>query len=279
MRVIQQKIEEIFAELQPLTVDWQDDVSHRVIEELHNLPIKPEYTVSDVKAILDKNFEDGMLMCRLFLGLSKDQFAAAIRTALGASGGAGVTRYKNDQITFVNALVNLGLLESMDAQVNRPLLWSDVLVERLRSGRGSAISGQKRGKDVEDFAEEIVKQVFGEAYEMRRTFTGKYGKTAKCDIAIPSTATPRILIEAKGYGATGSKMTDVIGDIEKIISAKRDDTCLLFFTDGLTWKQRRNDFRKIVGYQNEGHITRIYCTAMAAQFKEDLQQLKHEFGL
>lgn len=42
-----------------------------------------------------------------------------------------------------------------------------------------------------------------------------------------------------GFGATGSKMSDVIGDVRAIIAAKRADTSFLFFTDGLTWKQRQ----------------------------------------
>ena len=79
-----------------------------------------------------------------------------------------------------------------------------------------------------------------------------------------------------GHAATGSKMTDVIGDIEKIIAAKRPDTALLFFTDGLTWKQRRSDLKRIVEYQNAGDIARIYTYAMAEQFEADLRQLKAE---
>src|SRR5260370_26889005 len=101
----------------------------------------------------------------------------------------------------------------MIAETSRPLHWSDTLIERLRSGRGSAISGQRRGRGVEDFAEQVVRGVFGNSFDMRVTFAGRPGKTAKCDFAIPSKEVPRILIEAKGYAATGSKMTDVIGDI------------------------------------------------------------------
>src|SRR5206468_6006391 len=119
----------------------------------------------------------------------------------------------------------------------------------------------------------IVQSVFPEKFDKRCTFTGARGKTAKCDFAVPSKANPQIVVEAKGYGATGSKMTDVIGDIEKIIEAKRADTAFLFFTDGMTWNQRKNDLRKIVGYQNAGDITRIYTSAMGDQFKTDLQQL------
>lgn len=278
MEVIEQNLEDILEKLQPLTVDWQDDVSRRVIDEIKHIPVRAEYAIGDLQTIIEKDFEDGLLIFRLFLGLSKDQFNAALRDALN-EGGLGVTRYNRNKAEFLDALVRLGVLEAMDAQINRPPQWSDVLVERLRSGRGSAISGQKRGKGVEDFAEEIVRSVFGAQYSVRCTFTGKHNRTAKCDFAIPSKEAPRILIEAKGYGATGSKMTDVIGDIEKIISAKRDDTRLLFFTDGLTWRQRKNDFRKIVESQNAGYITRIYCYAMAEQFKADLLQLKEEFRL
>jgi hypothetical protein len=115
--------------------------------------------------------------------------------------------------------------------------------------------------------------------KMREPVIGQRKQTAKCDIAIPSKDQPRIIIEAKGYGATGSKMTDVLGDIRKIIEAKRADTAFLFFTDGLTWKQRKNDLRQIVEFQNAGDITRIYTYTMEQQFKADLSQLKKEFAL
>ena len=99
------------------------------------------------------------------------------------------------------------------------------------------------------------------------------------DFAIPSRTAARILVESKGYGATGSKMTDILGDIHTIIAAKRADTALLFFTDGLTWKERQSDLRKLVNLQNNGDITRIYTYAMADQFEVDLLQLKREGGL
>ena len=278
MQVVAQDLLAILETLRPLTVDWQDDTSRRVIAEIEAMRVKEAFGADDVRELIDKNFDDGLLICRLFLGLSKDQFTNTLRATL-ATTSAGVTLYRKDSAAFINGLVEMGLLESMAEQANRTLKWSDILVERLRSGRGSAISGQKRGRDVEDFAEAIVKTVFGGDYATRCTFVGLGGKLAKCDFAIPSRAAPRILIESKGYGATGSKMTDVIGDIEKIIAAKRPDTALLFFTDGLTWRQRRSDLRKVVQYQNDGHILRIYTYAMADQFEADLRQLKAESGL
>jgi hypothetical protein len=277
MKVVAQKLDDILAGLQPLKVEWQDDTAHRVIERLGKMPRKKLYRASDVAALLDDHFQDGLLISRLFLALSKDEFNAALKGELG--GPSGITSYKKNKPYFIDALIRLGLLDAIALHTGRRPKWTDTLVERLRSGRGSAISGQKRGRGVEDFAESTVQAVFGNDYGKRCTFAGTRGKSAKCDFAVPSKSDPRIIIEAKGYGATGSKMTDVIGDIAKIIEAKRADTAFLFFTDGLTWNQRKNDLRKIVEFQNAGDITRIYTSSMAEQFKADLQQLKEEYGL
>ncbi|MBL8175213.1 MAG: hypothetical protein JNK48_11115 [Bryobacterales bacterium] len=90
---------------------------------------------------------------------------------------------------------------------------------------------------------------------------------------------PAILIEAKGYGATGSKMTDVLGDVKTIIATKRPDVAFILITDGITWMRRLNDLRNLIRLQNDGKILRIYTTKMAAQFQNDLRQLKKEYGL
>ena len=278
MEFIAQNLDSILLTLRPLVVEWQDDTARRVIGEIESLPVKTTYTTSDIRPLLDTHFDDGLLICRLFLGLSKDLFTAALKGALKEK-PPGVTTYRKAPDAFLEALVALGILEAMAEQTNRVPKWNDILIERLRSGRGSAISGQKRGKQVEDFAEAIVRKVFGEAYDARCNFIGPQDRIAKCDFAIPSRTAPRILIESKGYGATGSKQTDVIGDVEKIIAAKRPDTAFLFFTDGVSWKQRRSDLRKIVKYQNDGDITRIYTIALEHQFETDLLQLKREYGL
>lgn len=278
MQVITQELDDILQSLRPLTVEWKDDTALRVISRLGSLPVRTAYTTEDVKALLDEDFDDGMLMCRLFLGLSKDQFVASLKDVRQAH-GIGVKAYRTDPDAFVEALLSIGLLEAMAEEVNRKPHWTDVLIERLRSGRGSAISGQRRGRSVEDFAEAIVTKVFGKNFQARCTFRGARGQEAKCDFAIPSKSAARILIESKGYGATGSKMTDILGDIRTIIAAKRPDTAFLFFTDGLTWKQRKSDLRKIVEFQNNGDITRIYTYAMADQFEADLRQLRQEYGL
>lgn len=143
-------------------------------------------------ALLDEHFEDGILICRLFLGLSKDQFVSLLQ-GIREGKGLGVTSYRADRNGFIGDLLSAGLLEAMAEEANRRPHRSDTLVEWLRSGRGSAISGQKRGRNVEDFAEAIVKRVFGAQFEMRCTFAGPREK-AECDFAIPSKTAPRIVI-------------------------------------------------------------------------------------
>lgn len=271
-----QTLAEVVASLSPLNVEWMDETATNVIARLADLPKKEIYTRSDVEALLDDNFDEGILCARLFLGLSKDSMVADLRRELG-TGGIGVKRYKQEPAIFLDALDRLQLPDAMAAAVNYQPVWSDILVERLRSGRGSAISGQKRGRGLEDFVEAMVREVFGDEYQTRCTFTGAEGRTAKCDVAIPDRHRPSIVIEVKGYGATGSKMSDIIGDLDAIINAMRRDTKLLFFTDGLTWKARLSDLQKIVHRQNEGKIARIYTTSMRDDFIADLRHMKNSY--
>lgn len=279
MKVIDQNLETLLASLSPLDVDWMDQVAGDAIAHLTALPRKSTYDSADIEALFSEGFDKGLLCARLFLALSKDLMEAALKSDLGP-GGIGRTRFDKDRKRYLDTLERLGLLEAMAGIINYEPVWSDILVERLRSGRGSAISGQKRGRGLEDFVEGLVKEVFGEGgYKTRGTFVGEHGKTAKFDFAIPDREKPRILIEVKGYGATGSKMTDVIGDLDAIIEAMRRDTKLLFFTDGLTWKARTSDLRKIVERQNQGKIARIYTTGMREQFLQDLSTLKSEISV
>lgn len=278
MQVRDQTLDEIEQNLSPLNVEWMDEAAAEAMALLAELPAKESYDREDVASMLDQGFERGILCARLFLMLSKDNMTIELTRELG-QGGIGIKRYRADRERFLDAFDRLGLPGLMTTTINYQPIWSDILLERLRSGRGSAIQGQKRGRGLEDFAEALIKEVFGSAYETRCTFTGADGKTAKCDIAVPDKGRPRIVIEVKGYNATGSKMTDIIGDLDAIIDAKRHDTTLLFVTDGSTWTARRSDLRKIVERQNQGKIARIYTMKMADEFLADLQSLKGSMGL
>lgn len=290
MKRYRQTLDELLSQLSPVDTSWRDAHADRVIQRLQQIPRKPGYTRTDLLQLLHTEhaseetkpkeyFEAGLTAIQLFLDLSKDELTAELRERLG--GTLGIARARKDPEGVCDALEAMGILERMALTINTPIGWSDLLTERLKSGRGSAIKGQRRGRHLEDFVEQRLIRIFGEnAYDARCQFTGATGiSTEKTDFAIPSKDDPGILIEAKAYGATGSKQTDVLGDITRIVSEKRNDTHFLLVTDGITWRDRTSDLGKLVTLQNQGKITRIYTQSMAEQLEADLGLLKEEHGL
>jgi hypothetical protein len=144
MQVINQTVEDIVASLSPLNVEWMDIKAAGAIAKLTAIETKKSYGRTDIAALLDDNFEEGILCCRLFLALSKDMMDAELRREM-ENGGIGIKRYQTEPDRYISALERLGLLDAMETTVNYQPVWSDILVERLRSGRGSAIQGQRRG--------------------------------------------------------------------------------------------------------------------------------------
>ena len=107
MEVIAQNLDDILASLRPLTVEWKDETAHRVIERLKTLPVKKTYAAEDIKALLDENFDEGILICRLFMGMSKDQFVSVLRGIRGDE-GIGVKSYRAKQEAFIEDLLSTG---------------------------------------------------------------------------------------------------------------------------------------------------------------------------
>ena len=278
MQIIQQKLEDLTGALTTLEAPWQDEHAVKVMATLQRIPVKDAYATDDIGALFDEDFDAAFTIAQLFLGISKDEFKDRLGAILGP-GNIGSKYFGAKRSDFIAALGELELPAAMATAVNFKPAWSDILIERLRSGRGKAIKGQNRGRGLEDFTEALVRSVFGNHFESRCQFTGVGNVAAKCDFAVPDRLKPLILMESKGYGATGSKMTDVVGDVHNIIKAKRPDVPFILVTDGITWMRRLNDLRKLVRLQNDGGIMRIYTTKMAAQFEADLRQLKTEFGL
>ncbi len=280
MKRYRQTVEEIQASLIPVEASWLDAHAESVIRLLRGLPEKAACEAPEITSLILTDFDAATTAIRLFLDLSKDDYTQQMRDLLGP-GGIGVKRFNADPGVYLKALEKLELYRRISALRTQPLHWTDVLVERLKGGRGSAIKGQTRGRGMEDFVESIVREIYKpEHIAVWCRFTGANGQsTEKADFAIPSSNDPAVLIEVKAYGATGSKQTDVLGDIARIVEEKRHDTVLLLVTDGITWKQRLSDLRKLVALQNEGRIQRIYTKSMAMDLKADLEILQSEHGL
>lgn len=280
MKRQRQTLEEIVGALSAIRSSWRDAHADAVLALLDSIRLPEKFDESIIRQLLDANFEAGLTVIRLALDLSKDELSLALKGELG-TGSAGSFRYRKEPDALVAALLRLGTPGAIEELVNTPVSWRSILAERLKSGRGSAIKGQARGRFLEDATQKILDRVFGErAYDIRCRFLGvAKTSTEKADFAVPSKDDPRILIEVKAYGATGSKQTDILGDIGRIVEQKRHDTHLLLVTDGLTWNARRSDLAKLVELQNSGKLARIYTLSMAEELEADLRQLKDEHGL
>jgi hypothetical protein len=280
MKRYNQTMNEIVENLSRIETIWKDPFSLDVLAAIKALPFANGYDRQVFKMLLNHNYSVGICVIQIVLGLSKDELTSLYReSTLGTSFSR--TQFLRTPDDFMAVLESFGLDNSYNELVKTPVTWKDILAERLRGGRGSAIKGQYRGRILEDFVEDLVRQVFGEGnYHVRCRFTAAVGtSTEKADFAIPSRQEPCVLIEAKAYGATGSKQTDVIGDVERIIREKRPDTTFLLVVDGESWRARINDLRKLVERQNAGRIARIYTMKMRASLLRDLRTLKNEYAL
>jgi hypothetical protein len=280
MKRVRQTFEEISKSLSNLEVDWMEDPhAGAVIKAFKALPAGRNITRGDVVKLFESDFRVASTALRLFIDFSKDEFERITAELFKDNGGAGVTNFRSNPDAYVAKLEEIHLLERMSAEINRPPEWSDRLVGLFQGGWGSAVKGQLRGRMLEDFTEAILKKVFAsEQIIPRCQFLGANGLSSeKADFAIPSSDDAHILIEVKAFNATGSKQTDVLGDIYRIVEQKRDDTAFILVTDGISWKARSSDLRKIIALQNLGKIRKIYTMAMAKEFEADLRSLKKSF--
>lgn len=275
MKRVRQTYEEIAGSLTQLEVNWMDDPhAEAVISSLKSLPVNATIKPADVINLLKNDFRAGSTVLRLFLGMAKDEFDRDIPALFKGAGKS--TEFNKDPEAYVETLSReLDLLEKMTKEVNRPLEWSDRLIGLFEGGWGSARKGQLRGRMLEDFVEGILLKIFSRDQIVPRCqFLGASGLSSeKADFAIPNAADAHILIEVKAFNATGSKQTDVLGDIYRIVEQKRDDTAFILVTDGISWKARQSDLKKIIELQNIGKIRKIYTMAMGNELENDLRSL------
>jgi hypothetical protein len=193
-----QTFEEIISKLSAIHSEWKDDRAGQVIELLGNIPEKSSYTRTDLQDLLQKDFKSALTLIQLILDVSKDELTVLVRDTLG---GFGVKAFLSNPDALLQKLEAIGTLEKLRELVATPVTWRDLLVERLKMGRGRAIKAQKRGRFLEDQTQEIVRDVFGIGhYDVGRRFIGANGQSdEKADFAIPSKEDARILIEVKAY--------------------------------------------------------------------------------
>lgn len=283
MRFEKITLDVLLAEFEELPSEWMDDLARELVTHI-KLSVSSlrglgrPITSDDLTERLRENpsFID---VCRLFLGKGQEPVALMLCDQLGG-GSMNWSRLRRlaqqQPARMAEALTALDLPEIIDQHLNRRWEVEDILIERYKMSRGRAIAGQKRGRGLENEVEAVL-QAKGIAFQRGVTFTGRKGETAKCDFAIPTKESPKMIIETKGFEATGSKLTDFLGDVLKIAQAKDFHMYFFLVTDGRGWLNRVSDLRKIVDYHQEGLVDMIYTRARLSDLAANVKHIyEHE---
>lgn len=272
-------LEALLQEIAILPSDWKDEVAGNLLREIEKIvsdlrQLKSTPTLKDFEKMLAQNpsFLD---VSRLFLGLGQEPASHLICEKLGKATlnwpSLKSFSIKNPKI-LAKALCKVGLPELVVEHLSRDWRAEDILIERYKMTRGRAIAGQKRGRALEDEVQAVINKI-KIPFERGVTFIGHKGEKAKCDFAIPLKDHPKIVMEAKGFEATGSKLTDFLGDILKIGQAKEYHTYFFLITDGRGWHNRQSDLKKIIQYHHDGLIDMVYTRARLKQLAEDVNSI------
>ena len=272
-------VDRLLNELTELQSDWMDETASQLtnyiktaVQHLRDLKKAPTEIDLEKALEMDGRFLD---VCRLFLGKGQEPVAHMICDSLKVPAMTW-PRLRNIALAeprrVAQALVDLGVTQRISEQMNHKWEIEDVLIERYKMSRGRAVAGQRRGRSLENDVEAVLKEI-GAPFQRGVTFMGQKGITAKCDFAIPTKQHPKIIVESKGFEATGSKLTDFLGDVLKIGQAKEYHTYFFIVTDGRGWHNRQSDLRKIVDYHQDGLVDMIYTRARLSQLRDDVRHI------
>lgn len=204
----------------------------------------------------------------LSVGLSKEKLLNNLKFALGTAGYSTLARDKpRDLIEYLDD--SFGLVALLHAQLNRQYDFSDVLVARAGT-RAFAKRASDAGRKLEDEIEEIAKTL-GLPYELRGTFVGRDNQEAPFDLAIPGKGSEAlIVVAAKGFDSTGSKLGDAVREVEQMASVRRPNQYVMAVIDGIGWNRRKSDLAKIHAKWVSNDIDGMYTRATLGDFQNDL---------
>lgn len=205
----------------------------------------------------------------LVVGLGQEKLKNALRDEFGTSGWFTLGRKRaSDLIAWLDR--DFDLLRMLNVQRARQYDLGDVLVARAGS-RVTATQAGQSGRKVEDEIEAIAADL-GLPYEARTRFTGRAGRTAPCDLVVPSSEKAEIVVAAKGFDSTGSKLTDAVREIEEMAEIRLPRQFVIAVVDGIGWKSRKSDLRKIHSLWDTRQIDGMYTLANLDRFRADLDE-------
>ncbi|CAM4374274.1 hypothetical protein MB901379_00481 [Mycobacterium basiliense] len=219
---------------------------------------------------------DWVAVLGLVVGLSQEKLKNALRDKLDTSGFVTLARTRaTDLITVLDE--DFDLLRLLRTQIVREYGFADVLIARA-GPRVTAFGGQASGRKVEDEIAAIAEDL-GLSWVARSRYTGRNNRTAPADLIVPDDKNALIVVAAKGFDSTGSKLTDAVREIEEMAEVRLPTQFVFAVIDGIGWKSRQADLKRIHALWANKQIDGMYTLASLDKFRDDLEAAAHRLKL
>lgn len=213
----------------------------------------------------------------LAAGLSQEKLKNALRDKFDTSGFVTLARTRSaDLIRVLDE--DFDLLRLLRVQLDREYGFADVLIARAGPRVVTATGGQASGRKIEDEIAAIAENL-GLPWVARSRYTGRNNRTAPADLIVPDDSSALIVVAAKGFDSTGSKLTDAVREIEEMAEVRLPRQFVFAVIDGIGWKSRQADLKRIHELWVNNQIDGMYTLASLDQFRADLEDAAHRLRL
>jgi len=205
----------------------------------------------------------------LVLGMTQERLYNIMRQKFGT------TSIRKRSIVDAEGLVEwldseFELVRLLKKQIEADYSFGDVLVARAGSRARAAAAGTS-GRSVEDEIEQIAKDL-GLPYKLRTRFRGRQGRTAPCDLAIPTGDGAIIAVAAKNFTSTGSKLTAAVSEVADMADVRLPRQFICAVVDGMGWLGRRSDLRRLYDLWETDAIDGLYTLSSLDRFRADIAE-------
>lgn len=212
----------------------------------------------------------------LCIGLSQERLKNVLKDRFDTSGWLTLARQRPRELVEMLD-EEFDLVRLVTVQRRRKYDFGDVLVARAAT-RSTATQAGVSGRKVEDEIEAIVVDL-GLPYKTRTRFRGRGSRTAPCDLVIPSGDDAMIAVAAKGFDSTGSVLSNAVREVDEMAEARQPRQYIMAVIDGIGWKSRVSDLRRIHALWTTHQIDGMYTLASLGDFRRDLEEAARIRGL
>jgi hypothetical protein len=231
----------------------------------------------EILATVIRDEPDAVPVLGLAVGLTRERLKMVLKHHLGTSGWITLARQRPHEVV---AMLDseYDVVRLIDEQRRLRYDFADILIARAGTRRTATAAGAT-GRRVEDEIEAVA-ALLRLPYDTRTRFHGRGGATAPCDLAVPAGgADAKIVVAAKGFDSTGSKLSDAVREIEDMANVRLPTQFVMATIDGIGWKSRRADLRRIYDLRNADRIDGLYTLNSLGDFRTDLEAAARRLDL